>query len=872
MGAEHHEPLSGAIPRVRTQGHETLSEVAFALLDALWAGPVGLALFDPALRFLQVNDTVAEMNGLPAEDHVGRTLGELSGELAAASPAAIAGIEDAIRGVLATGRPRLNVVVPGLDGDGVGQEWLCSYYPVAAPGGGVRGVCAVMTDASDDRDGEQGLRQARDHAEAAARRLALLQQTTAALSAAVEPAEVAEVVLSRARSAIGAASTTLRVLAGGQLEVLATNGDSELTQRYRRMPMSSDAPPVVAVRRNEALWLEAPEVIRSHFPTFAAEAGGAIRGAWVLVPLAARERVLGSLGFSFDGPRTFDLEERAFVLSFAEQTAQALDRARLLQEERARGATHQRASERVARIQEVTAALSQARTVDDVASVFVLQAHTKLGADVAVAYGRVPDGLELLAALGVDPPLLGRFDRLLLDAPLPIAEVVRTGAPLWFASREEQVARFPALEGLAADPRLPGLAAVPLRCGSEVLGAVAFGFRAGRALSPGQRELLVAAADLGGQALERARLFDAEREAREAEARARALLDAVLDNAPVGIGFWDRSLRFARLNQGLAEIDGLPIEAHLGKTLREIAPGLPVEKLEELWRAVLDEGRTVMEAPITGTTPAAPGKVRHWVSTFYPVRAGGEALGIGGIVREVTAQREAEEFQRNVLGIVGHDLRNPLSAVVLAARLLERHVDASPEVRGLAERIRRAADRMDSIVAVLLDYTRVRSGQGIPIRPSECLLDALVLSVVEECAAARPGREVRTSADGDGAGRWDRDRIGQVVQNLVSNALDHGPQHEPVEVAFRGFEREVELAVRNTGPPIPPEILPRLFDPFRRAEAPQELRHQGLGLGLFIARAIVDAHGGWIAARSSGGEGTVFTVRLPRHAPAPDPE
>src|SRR6266542_2775895 len=108
------EPFPGAVPRVRTQGHETAGEVAFALLDALWAGPVGLALFDADLRFQHVNEAVAEMNGLPAEAHVGHTLGELFGGGEARHAGAIPRIEDALRAVVETGRPRLNLVVPGI--------------------------------------------------------------------------------------------------------------------------------------------------------------------------------------------------------------------------------------------------------------------------------------------------------------------------------------------------------------------------------------------------------------------------------------------------------------------------------------------------------------------------------------------------------------------------------------------------------------------------------------------------------------------------------------------------------------------------------------------------------------------------------------
>jgi signal transduction histidine kinase len=260
--------------------------------------------------------------------------------------------------------------------------------------------------------------------------------------------------------------------------------------------------------------------------------------------------------------------------------------------------------------------------------------------------------------------------------------------------------------------------------------------------------------------------------------------------------------------------------------------------------------------------------VRHFIDTWYPVRVEGESVGIGAIVRDVTGEREAEEFQRHVLGIVGHDLRSPLAAVATAAQLLRRGGTLGERQVRLVENIIRGAERIERVIGMLLDYARAQSG-GVPVTPGACDVAAICRSVAQECEAAHPGASVRFVDEGDSCGEWDADRLGQVLQNLVSNALDHSAPGAAVDLSCRGGEDHVEVAVENRGPPIASELLPRLFEPFQRgARGLQRPRNSGgLGLGLFIARAIVAAHGGNIDV-SSNDDRTVFTVHLPRRIPS----
>ncbi len=350
-----------------------------------------------------------------------------------------------------------------------------------------------------------------------------------------------------------------------------------------------------------------------------------------------------------------------------------------------------------------------------------------------------------------------------------------------------------------------------------------------------------------------------------------AMLDALFATAPVGLALLDREMRVVRVNPAFAAIAGLPPERMLGRTPWEIAPGLPHDEMLRDFRLVLESGVPVTDREVRGDTPAAPGRSRCWLETLYPVRVGGKTIGIGLLLREVTAQRVAEDFQRELLPIVGHDLRSPLLAITSSASML-RHGRLSERDDRAVGRILSSAARMDGIVRALADYTELQVGRGIPLERAPADLGAICRQVADEVEAAFPGRIVRVERDSDAHGAWDGDRVGQVLANLVTNAVSYSPDGTPVEVRCRGAGADVVVEVRNAGPPIPPEFLPHVWDPFRRGPAAQEGRaRKGLGLGLFIARAIVLAHGGGIEARSTAAEGTVFAVRLPRAPPAHAP-
>jgi PAS domain S-box-containing protein len=851
------------IPRVRTRASEAAAETAFALLDGVWVAPVAMAFLDRDLRFVQVNEAFARLTGAAVEAHAGRGPRELfpgDGDFAAR-------VEERLRAVIDSGQPALDVTASSRGLDGVVRSWRACLYPVLAPGGQVRGVCTVVDETTDLRDREVGLERARAAADRDARRLALLQRVTSALSAAIAPAEVAAVVVEHVRAATEAAAVSLRMLEPEGLVPLAAEGLRTAGSILGRViPLDAPLPVTDAVRAEQAVWIESQEVLAARYPHLVQTGRDEGYEACAALPLRTRGRTLGTLSLIFVGPHPFDLEERAFLLGVGEQCAQAIDRARLWEAERAALAEARSAADRLAALQAVTAALARTNTPGEVAEVFVDVATQVFGTDFALAYFLDPSGrtVSIRAHRGLSEAQVARYGTLPVDAPYPTATAIRTGETGWFESWDEVVAAFPEVVRDGTAPSGVGaVVAVPLRARGTTLGGISLWFRRARKFEPEVRQLLLSVAEQCGQALDRTLLLEAERAQRASAERDRAVLDAIFENAPLGIGLFDRDLRFVRVNPVLAEMNGAPAEAHVGRSPPEVIRALQWEEVASGLRAVIETGVPRLDAPVS--VPGPDGKDRQFLETWYPVRAGGETVGLGAIVREVTAERDAEEFQRNVLGIVGHDVRSPLAAVTTAAHLLARDPLDERQAR-LVERIRAGAARIEQVVAVLIDYAHARREHGIPVWRRTCDVAALCREVAAECEAANPGRTVRCRGDAVAMGEWDPDRIGQALANLVSNALDYSPSDSVVDVSWRGRDDEVEISVANAGTPIPPETLGRMFEPFRRGKR-ERAGGKGLGLGLFIARAIVVAHGGSIEARSDADQ-TAFTVRLPRKPPA----
>jgi len=223
------------------------------------------------------------------------------------------------------------------------------------------------------------------------------------------------------------------------------------------------------------------------------------------------------------------------------------------------------------------------------------------------------------------------------------------------------------------------------------------------------------------------------------------------------------------------------------------------------------------------------------------------------------------QYRDQVLGIVSHDLRNPLGAILMGSTVLGHAEGLDDKSSRIASRIENSAKRMVRIVDDLLDLTRTRLGSEISIVRGAMDLGPLCQLVIAELEGSHPNAQIRYVPDGDLRGEWDGDRIAQVLSNLVGNALQHGDAEKPIRVVAKGVGDDVVLEVHNEGPLIPARALRDIFEPLIRHENPGNAS-TSLGLGLYIAKEIVTAHRGKIDATSTAKGGTTFTVRLPRHA------
>jgi hypothetical protein len=222
---------------------------------------------------------------------------------------------------------------------------------------------------------------------------------------------------------------------------------------------------------------------------------------------------------------------------------------------------------------------------------------------------------------------------------------------------------------------------------------------------------------------------------------------------------------------------------------------------------------------------------------------------------------QTDRFRDQFIGVIGHDLRTPLGAITSGAALLAIPED-NPERRlRVTPRIINSAQRMDRMIADLLDFANARLGGSLPLKRQLTNLQPVCEEAIMEVRAAHPDAALQSDISGDLRGQWDPDRLAQVVSNLLVNAIQHGGG-TAVNFTVRPQGDDVTLAVHNGGPPIPQHTLPFVFEPLTRGGA--EGQAHSIGLGLFIARAIVTAHGGDIQVSSSTDAGTTFTVRLPK--------
>jgi PAS domain S-box-containing protein len=390
--------------------------------------------------------------------------------------------------------------------------------------------------------------------------------------------------------------------------------------------------------------------------------------------------------------------------------------------------------------------------------------------------------------------------------------------------------------------------ASPIALGEKRYGVLELWAEAARPPDPPLVEQMIAIGRQLALYIERTRAIEA---LRQSEARKSAVLTSALDC----VISMDHLGRIQELNPAAERTFGYAREQAIGRDLADtiIPPSLRDAHRRGLARYLQTGEGPILRRRVELTATRSDGSEFPVELTVVPI-PGEQPPYFTAYVRDLSERVRAEHERDLFLAALGHDLRTPLSTIQLAAQLLLRQGggDARP-----AERIVANAHRMGRLIQQLLDFARAQLGHGLPVDRHPIDLVALCREVLAEADTAR--REIVFHPPAALVGCWDRDRLGQVVQNLVWNAIQHGAADRPIELTLKMESASAVLEVHNQGAPIPPASLPNLFDPF--SGGPR--RHDGLGLGLYIVRQIVSAHGGAISVSSTEDRGTTFRVTLP---------
>jgi signal transduction histidine kinase len=735
-------------------------------------------------------------------------------------------------------------------------------------------------------------------------RLAALEQLAHRLCRCADRAAIA-------RAAIDVCVDTLRpdgaalsaVGPAVALELLEARGDAPLrADAAARARLDDWRPRADAVVARVAAWLESPGELEARDPGLPAR-GAPSQGAWAAVPLVVNERAVGLLELSFRTPRRFDPRERAYLAAIADACARALDAVRLREH-------LERVFARLTAAQELTVALGAAATPGEVADALSHAALAATGATTASVSWRQDDGGLALVQSGSGGCRHLEAGRVASEARLPITAAEASGAPVW----GERSAAVPlVMDGVAVGVFGLDYPAPTAFDAEERAFLIALATQSAHALrramlfeaEAGSRRRAEAAERLATATVARLTLADdlaaALAEARSEPEVARVAFErlAVLFGVSAGVV----TTRTADDELEVAQVFGAPDDAPRGSTrLESGGPHAKVfETREPLWLIGGADGRAAspdlasalaprragwlavplcLDGVLSGTlsvTLASPVDDEARTPLLRVVEQCGRALSRARLAESERAARRAAEaaeletrrlgkLQEEFVAVVGHDLRTPLSAIQLTVKTLFAGQTPTDVQARKVGRVFNSVDRITEILHTLRDFTQARLAGGIPLAPERVDAGRLVQRAVSEMEAAHPARAFEVSLDGDLVISADGGRLLQVLANLLGNAVQHGSPDRPVTIGVRGEGAAIVIDVHNEGPPIPPALLPTLFEPFRQGDASRARAGStgSMGLGLFIVHEVVHAHGGMVSVDSRAERGTTFSAVIPR--------
>jgi signal transduction histidine kinase len=646
------------------------------------------------------------------------------------------------------------------------------------------------------------------------------------------------------------------------------------------------------------------------------------------VPFVSRGQVLGviALASSWDGSgRQFDQEDLELAEELARRAASAIDNALLYKAE-------QQARQAIERLQAVTVALSEAVTPSQVTTVILEQGIAALGATngFVCMFDQSRNELEVVGAVGYPTAVIKDWQRYSIALPTPASEVVNNGEPLWLENLEDEAVekRYPQLVAELRANEIKGASIVmPLKIKGEITGVFGLGFNTRQNFDSKTKGFVAALSQQCAQALERARLYEAEQQARQ--------YSAFLAEASLALS---SSLDYEATLQKIAELavptlgDSCTVDivGADGQIQRLGVASRATPHLQSLVQKLLkyspqQESHPVVQAIRTGQAQVNYDMGGEYITAAIqdeehsriieqlaprsimaiPMRVKGQVLGaINFAVFTVSGRRysaadvvRAEEFVNRVslaldnarlyreaqraikdrevfISVAAHELKTPVTGLKGFAQLLGRQL--ANKTKGIdPERLERAAqnimgqaDKLTRLINQLLEVSRLESGKlELEVKPTD--LKKLLEEVVNLVQAGTTNHSLNLTAPLEPVvARVDPLRIEQVVTNLLNNALKYSPVGGPVEIELGLVNTDPQsicIAVQDWGLGVPVERREGLFERFYQAHTQGYLG--GMGLGLYISREIVELHGGRIEAQFPEEGGSRFVITLPYLAP-----